>query len=57
LKPAQINRGRARAHAETDPLDAGAEGDSGINLQGVIELEDLTLKSPPLVGVVLRLVV
>jgi hypothetical protein len=30
------------------------EGDSGINLQGVIALEDLTLKSPPLEGVVLR---
>jgi nucleoside-diphosphate-sugar epimerase len=44
----------AEPHAETDPLDAGAEGDSGINLQGVIALEDLTLKSPPLEGVVLR---
>jgi nucleoside-diphosphate-sugar epimerase len=41
-------------HSETDPLDAGAEGDSGINMQGVIALEDLTLKSPPLQGVVLR---
>src|ERR1700760_4871277 len=44
----------AEPHAETDPLDTGAEGESGINVQGVINLEDLTLKSPPLEGVVLR---
>jgi nucleoside-diphosphate-sugar epimerase len=44
----------AEPHAETDPLDDGAEGESGINMQGVIALEDLTLKSPPLQGVVLR---
>ena len=44
----------AEPHAETDPLDAAAEGDGGINVQGVIALEDLTLKSPPLEGVVLR---
>jgi nucleoside-diphosphate-sugar epimerase len=44
----------AEPHAETDPLDAGAEGDGGINVQGLIALEDLTLKSPPLEGVVLR---
>jgi nucleoside-diphosphate-sugar epimerase len=43
-----------KPHAETDPLDAGAEGDGGINVQGLITLEDLTLKSPPLEGVVLR---
>ena len=41
-------------HAETAPLDAGAEGDGAINVQGLIALEDLTLKSPPLEGVVLR---
>jgi nucleoside-diphosphate-sugar epimerase len=41
-------------HGETDPLDTGAEGESGINMQGVIALEDLTFKSPPLEGVVLR---
>lgn len=41
-------------HAETDPLDVGAEGESGINVQGVIALESLTLRSPPLAGVVLR---
>jgi nucleoside-diphosphate-sugar epimerase len=44
----------AEPHVETDPLDAGAEGDGGINVQGLIALEDLTLKSPPLEGVVLR---
>jgi nucleoside-diphosphate-sugar epimerase len=44
----------AEPHVETDPLDAGAEGDNGISVQGVIALEDLTLKSPPLEGVVLR---
>jgi nucleoside-diphosphate-sugar epimerase len=43
----------AEPHAETDPLDAGDDGESGINMQGVIALEDLTLKSP-LQGVVLR---
>ena len=44
----------AEPHAETDPLDAGAAGDDGVNVQGLIALEDLTLKSPPLEGVVLR---
>jgi nucleoside-diphosphate-sugar epimerase len=44
----------AEPHAETDPLDAKAEGDRGITIRGVIALEDLTLKSPPLEGVVLR---
>ena len=44
----------AEPHAETDPLDTGAEGENGINMQGVIALEDLTLRSPPLEGVVLR---
>jgi nucleoside-diphosphate-sugar epimerase len=44
----------AEPHAETDPLDAGNEGESDINLQGVITLEDLTLNSSPLQGVVLR---
>jgi nucleoside-diphosphate-sugar epimerase len=43
----------AEPHAETDPLDAGAEGERGIDVQGVIALEDLTLKSPPIAGVVL----
>ena len=44
----------AEPHTETDPLEAGAEGDGGINVQGLLALEDLTLKSPPLEGVVLR---
>ena len=41
-------------HAESDPLDADAEGDRGITLRGVIALEELTLHSPPLAGIVLR---
>lgn len=41
-------------HRETDPLDIAAEGGRGISMQGVIALEELTLKSPPLEGVVLR---
>jgi nucleoside-diphosphate-sugar epimerase len=44
----------AEPHAETDPLDAADEGERSINIQGVIALEDLTLKSSPLQGVVLR---
>ena len=44
----------AEPHAETDPLDTGAIGEDAINVQGLIALEDLTLKSPPLEGVVLR---
>jgi hypothetical protein len=38
------------SRTRTDPLDAGAEGESGINM---IAPEDITLKSPPLAGVVL----
>ena len=41
-------------HAETDALDVEARGDRGITVRGVIALEDLVLKSPPLEGVVLR---
>jgi nucleoside-diphosphate-sugar epimerase len=41
-------------HAESDPLDAGAQGDRGTTVRGVIALEDCVLKSPPLEGVVLR---
>nr|WP_145831597.1 NAD(P)-dependent oxidoreductase [Bradyrhizobium huanghuaihaiense] len=44
----------AEPHAETDPLDTGAEGEGGVNVQGLIALEYLTLKSPPLEGIVLR---
>jgi len=41
-------------HAESDPLDAGAQGDRGTTVRGVIALEDWVLKSPPLEGLVLR---
>lgn len=41
-------------HSETDPLDAEAEGDRAISVQGVIELEAAVLGSPPLDGIVLR---
>src|SRR5690242_14693118 len=41
-------------HTETDPLDADAQGDAAITVQGVIALEDLVLKSPPIEGLVLR---
>jgi nucleoside-diphosphate-sugar epimerase len=41
-------------HAESDPLDAEATEDRGITVRGVIALEDQTLKSPPLEGIVLR---
>ncbi len=41
-------------HAETDALDVAAQGGRGTSVQGVIALEDLVLKSPPLEGVVLR---
>ena len=41
-------------HDESDPLDVAAQGDRGVSIRGVIALEDLTLKSPPLEGVVLR---
>jgi nucleoside-diphosphate-sugar epimerase len=41
-------------HAESDPLDAAAQGARGITVRGVIALEDWALKSPPLEGLVLR---
>jgi nucleoside-diphosphate-sugar epimerase len=41
-------------YLESDPLDRGASGDRGITVRGVIALEDWTLKSSPLEGVVLR---
>jgi nucleoside-diphosphate-sugar epimerase len=41
-------------HDEDDPLEVGAEGDRGITVNGVAELERLTLGSPPLEGIVLR---
>jgi nucleoside-diphosphate-sugar epimerase len=44
----------AEPHLETDPLDRDAEGTRRISVQGVATLEQLTLSSPPLEGVVLR---
>jgi nucleoside-diphosphate-sugar epimerase len=41
-------------HAESDRLDADAQGDRGITLRGVIALEGQILASPPLDGIVLR---
>jgi nucleoside-diphosphate-sugar epimerase len=41
-------------HGEKDPLDVGATGDRGVTVQGVAELERLTLDSVPLHGIVLR---
>jgi nucleoside-diphosphate-sugar epimerase len=44
----------AEPHLETDPLDYDAEGTRRISVQGVAALEQLTLSSPPIEGVVLR---
>jgi nucleoside-diphosphate-sugar epimerase len=41
-------------HEESDPLDIDDSGDRGITVRGVIALEDWTLRSSPLQGVVLR---
>lgn len=41
-------------HVEGDPLDLGAEGSRAITVRGVAALENWTLNSPPLAGVVLR---
>lgn len=41
-------------HREEDPLDIGAEGMRGVTVDGVVALEALTMKSPPLTGIVLR---
>jgi nucleoside-diphosphate-sugar epimerase len=41
-------------HVESDPLDTLAQGDRAITINGVVALENATLKSPPLNGVVLR---
>lgn len=40
-------------HAETDPLDSGAEGGRGISVGGVIALERQVLEEP-MTGIVLR---
>jgi nucleoside-diphosphate-sugar epimerase len=41
-------------HAESDPPDVHAEGSQAVSVKGVVALENWTLNSPPLVGVVLR---
>jgi nucleoside-diphosphate-sugar epimerase len=41
-------------HREGDPLDVKAAGLRGVSVGGVSALEDLTLNSPPLQGIVLR---
>ena len=41
-------------HPEDDPLEREGKGPAAISLAGVLALERLTLKSPPLEGVVLR---
>ena len=44
----------AEPHSEDDPLDVEAAGSRGVTVRGVVALEDCTLASPPLEGVVLR---
>ena len=41
-------------HSESDPLDTNAQGGRAITIRGVVALEELTLRSPPLEGIVLR---
>ena len=41
-------------HFEDDPLDISAPGIRTITVAGVAALEELTLRSPPIEGVVLR---
>ncbi|RUU11705.1 NAD(P)-dependent oxidoreductase [Mesorhizobium sp. USDA-HM6] len=41
-------------HAETDPLDSGAEGGRRISVGGVIALERQVLEASPMTGIVLR---
>lgn len=41
-------------HSESDPLEVAAQGDRGVTVRGVADLEERTLRSPPLAGVVLR---
>ena len=43
-----------KPYDEGDPLDLDAEGSRATTVGGVVRLEQLTLKSPPLLGVVLR---
>ncbi len=41
-------------HAETDPLDSGAEGGRAVSVGGVIALERHVLNASPMTGIVLR---
>ena len=41
-------------HAETDPLDSGAEGGRAVSVGGVIALEKQVLGAAPIIGIVLR---
>lgn len=41
-------------YGEEDPLDVDAQGNRAIMMRGIIALEELVLRSPPLEGVVLR---
>ncbi|TPI16898.1 NAD(P)-dependent oxidoreductase [Mesorhizobium sp. B4-1-3] len=44
----------AEPHAETDPLDSGAEGSRAVSIGGVIALEKHVLGASPITGIVLR---
>ncbi|UCI09196.1 NAD-dependent epimerase/dehydratase family protein [Mesorhizobium sp. B1-1-8] len=44
----------AEPHAETDPLDSGAEGGRALSVGGVIALERHVLGASPMTGIVLR---
>jgi hypothetical protein len=44
-----------KPYAEDDPLDAGAEGARAVSVGGIIALENWTLKSPPLAGIIFAL--
>ncbi|BCM21479.1 NAD-dependent epimerase/dehydratase family protein [Mesorhizobium sp. J8] len=44
----------AEPHAETDPLDSGAEGGRAVSVGGVIALEAHVLNAAPITGIVLR---
>lgn len=43
-----------KPHRELDPLDRVTKGSSAATVPGVVALEQMTLNSPPLEGVVLR---
>ena len=45
---------RQQPYTEADPLDTDAQGARAITVAGIVALEQVTLSSPPLEGVVLR---